>query len=278
MRSTPAVTRAFAILQLIRRRGRLTVPELAAELRLPRSSTHELVQTLVALGCLAPTGETGHRFNLGLALYELGSTYAAQVDLAREGHQVAEQVARACGETVHLASLDGPEVVYIAKVDSVHAVRMVSAVGKRLPAHCTAVGKTLLSSLSDDDLHRRFGGAGQLPPMTRNSITSLAALRAELVRIRAEGIATDNCESNPDVCCVAAPVYDDRGAMVAAMSVSVPTSRVDDSWPGPLVELVRAGAWELSRRLGFHGPEDSPDGQALADAAGAPRSAHMGTP
>jgi DNA-binding IclR family transcriptional regulator len=248
---TPAVTRAFAILRLIRYHGPLAIREVAAELGLPRSTVHELVHTLVELGALAPTADS-RGFTLGLLLHELGSAYMSEVDLAREGHGVAEIVAKACGETVHLAVLDGVEVVYLAKVDSIHAVRMVSAVGRRLPAHCTAVGKALLSGLPDGELARRLGGEGaQLPAMTPNSITSLPALKGALSRVRALGYSLDDCESNPDVRCVAAPVYEHGGGVVAAMSISVPTSRAGDDWPGRLVELVKGGAHELSRRLGY---------------------------
>jgi IclR family transcriptional regulator, KDG regulon repressor len=257
-RVTPAVTRAFAILRLIRRQGPRAVRDIAAELDLPRSTVHELVHTLVDLGALAPAADSSGRFMLGLLLHELGSAYLSEVDLAREGHSVAGIVAEACGETVHLAALDGVEVVYLAKVDSIHAVRMMSAVGRRLPANCTAVGKALLSVLSDDELARRFGGEGaRLPAMTPSSITSLEALKGVLSRVRALGYSLDDCESNADVRCVAAPVHDHGGGVVAAMSISVPTTRTGEDWPGGLVELVRRGAHELSRRLG-HADEDGP--------------------
>jgi IclR family transcriptional regulator, KDG regulon repressor len=257
-RVTPAVTRTFSILRLVRRRGPLTVRDIAAELQLPRSTVHELVHTLVQLGALAPAVNGSGRFTLGLLLHELGSAYLSEVDLAREGQRVAEIVAEACGETVHFAALDGVEVVYVAKVDSIHAVRMVSAVGRRVPAHCTAVGKALLSGLSDDELTARFGGADvPLPAMTPNSITSLPALREALSRVRTLGYSLDDCESNRDVRCVAAPVYDHGGRMVAGMSISVPTTRTGEGWPGSLVELIRNGARELSRRLGH--TQDNPD-------------------
>lgn len=250
-RTTPAVLRAFAILSLIRQGGPLTVREAAAGLGLPRSSVHELMHTLAELGAIGPADAGSGRYTLGLLLHELGSAYLSEVDVAREGHQAVEKVASACGETVHLATLDGVEVVYLAKVDSIHAVRMVSAVGRRLPAHCTGVGKALLSGLDDAELARRFGGDdASLPAMTAHSIPTLAALREALAEVRRRGYATDDCESNRDVRCVAAPVFDHRGAMVAAMSISVPVSRTADDWPGELATLVSEGARELSRRLG----------------------------
>src|SRR5262245_612867 len=106
-RSTPAVTRAFAILDLIRREGPLTVREVADRLDLPRSSVHELMHTLAVLHAIGPADAAGGRFTLGLVLHELGSAYLSDVDVAREGQRVAETVAEACGETVHVAILDG---------------------------------------------------------------------------------------------------------------------------------------------------------------------------
>ena len=252
-RDSPAVTRAFAILKMLRTRPSLSVTEIADELHLPRSTTHGLVHTLVRLGCLTPVPEDSKRFNLGLLLHELGSAYLATIDLAREGLQVAQSVSESCGETVHLAVLDDIEVVYIAKVDSIHPVRMVSAVGRRLPAHCTGVGKVLLSGLSTDELRRRFGGMSCLPGLTANSITSLQALEAELANVRQNGIAIDNCESNADVRCVASPVFNHVGNITASLSISVPVSRADADgfWPGRLAPLVQAGGQEHSRRMGY---------------------------
>jgi DNA-binding IclR family transcriptional regulator len=251
-RTVPAVSRACDILEaFLSHGGALSAPELAARLGLPRSSAHELVSTLASRGYLTALEDQPSKFALGLRVFELGSIYAAALDLPREGHQVARAVSARCNETVHLAVLDQTEVVYIAKVDSTHAVRMVSAVGRRLPAHCTAVGKMLLSGLSDQELLGRYGKSKPLAAMTPSSITSLAHLRRELAVIRSRGLAVDDCESNVDVRCVAAPVYDREGQMVAAMSTSVPVIRMRPRRREELAGLVKQGAQDLSRRLGF---------------------------
>src|SRR2546429_2552091 len=155
------------------------------------------MHTLAALGAIAPADGGGGRCTLGLLLHELGSAYVSQVDLAREGHRAAEIIAGRCGETVHLATLDGAEVVSLAKVDSIHAVRMVSAVGHRLPAHCTGVGKALLSGLSDGELERRFGGDGAaLPPPTPDSIPPGGRLRPALADGGRQGSAPHDCAAH----------------------------------------------------------------------------------
>jgi DNA-binding IclR family transcriptional regulator len=249
-RIVPALARALDILELFIDDESLSTPEIVARLGLPRTSGHELVSTLVARSYLAPVPGVPGRFRLGVRTFQLGSAYAAQLDLAREGRAVAARVAASCDETVHLAILDGTEVVYIAKVDSTHTVRMVSAVGRPLPAHCTAVGKMLLSGLSQAAFDARYPGDRPLPAMTPNSVTSAARLARMLAEVRARGLASEYCESNPDVACVAAPVRDHTGAMVAAMSISVPTVR----WTTELQErwgrLVMEGAAELSTQLG----------------------------
>lgn len=253
-RRVPAVERALDILELFLRSPQpesLSVPEIARALDLPRSTAHELVATLVARRYLRPIEGNPHRYALDVRVFELGNAYAAGLDLAREGQIVARRVAASCDETVHIAVLEGTDVFYIAKVDSTNALRLVSAIGRRLPAHCTAVGKMLLSGLSEEEFAERFAGVRELPGMTRNSLRSVDALRAELARTRARGIAWDNCESNPDVRCVAAPIYDHRGRMVAAMSISFPVVRDTPERFLELSRLVREGAQELSQRLGY---------------------------
>jgi DNA-binding IclR family transcriptional regulator len=127
---------------------------------------------------------------------------------------------------------------------------MVSAVGRRLPAHCTAVGKMLLSGLRPEALDARYPRGQALSAKTPNSISSPSRLRTHLAAIRSEGLAYDDCESNDAVRCVAAPVYDHSGEMVAAMSISVPTMRWTEQRRIEWSQLVREGAATLSGRLG----------------------------
>ncbi|MEV4431056.1 IclR family transcriptional regulator [Streptomyces sp. R-07] len=252
-RLVPAVTRAFDILELfLQGDGTLSAPEITRRLQLPRTTTHELVTTLTARNYLVPVPEQPGRYRLGVRTYQLGSRYAEQLDLAAEGHQVAREVADTCGETVHVAVLEDMDVIYIAKVDSTHAVRMVSAAGRRLPAHCTAVGKMLLATLPEDELDERLEER-ELVAMTPHSLTGPDVLRAALAEIRILGVAVEQQESNPDVSCVAAPVRDRFGRVVAALSVSVPVHRWSEDRENELTALAVQGAGELSARLGHRG-------------------------
>ncbi|MFI0151367.1 IclR family transcriptional regulator [Streptomyces lydicus] len=253
-RLVPAVTRALDILELfLEGDGTLSAPEITRKAQLPRTTVHELVTTLAARSYLVPVPGQSGRYRLGVRAYQLGSRYAEQLDLAAEGQQVAREVAETCDETVHVAILEDLDVIYIAKVDSVHAVRMVSAAGRRLPAHCTSVGKMLLAALPADELDTRLEEAGELAAMTHDSITDPEALRSALAAVRERGIAVEHHESNPDVSCVAAPVRDGTGRVVAALSISVPMIRWNEEREAELAELAAKGASDLSVRLGYRG-------------------------
>jgi IclR family transcriptional regulator, KDG regulon repressor len=249
-RAVPAVSRALDILELFLERPALSAPQITDLLDLPRTTVHELLFTLVDRGYLDAVPGAPISYRLGMRTFQLGSQFADRLDLVREAQDAAAGVALACDEAVHVAVLDGTSVVYVAKVDSTHPVRMVSAVGRRLPAHCTAVGKVLLSGLTAEALDARYPADTNLPAMTPHSITSPARLRAHLLQVRAEGVGYEDCESNEAVRSVAAPIYDHAGLMVAALSISTPTIRWTDERQAEWTELVRAGTVGLSRRLG----------------------------
>ncbi|MEU1470499.1 IclR family transcriptional regulator [Streptomyces sp. NPDC005761] len=251
-RLVPAVTRALDVLELfLHGDGTLSAPEVTRKLQLPRTTVHELLTTLAARSYVVTVPDQPGRYRLGVRTYQLGSRYAEQLDLAAEGQQVARQVAETCGETVHVAILEGTDVIYIAKVDSTHAVRMVSAAGRKLPAHCTSVGKMLLAALPERELDARLDGL-ELTGMTPDSITDEEELRAALASVRERGVAVEHRESNPDVSCVAAPVRDRSGRVVAALSVSVPMIRWSEEREAELAALAAEGAEALSGRLGHH--------------------------
>jgi len=248
----PSVKRAFEILELfLRGVPSISVPEITSQLDFPRTTAHELVQTLLSLGYLEKSDTEAHRYTLGLRIFELGGVYVSHLDITDVGKRVASKISKECDETVQMAILDGSEAVFIVRVDSSHTLRLVSAVGSRLPAHCTGVGKMMLSALSDENLAALYKGYKQLPKMTANSITSKKALIKELKAIRKRGYAYDDCESNEDARCVAAPVYDQNNTICAAMSITVPVTRMSPARRKELAGIVKNGAKELSQRLGY---------------------------
>jgi IclR family transcriptional regulator, KDG regulon repressor len=251
-KTIPSVKRAFKILELFLDGAQsVSVPEITARLDFPRTTAHDLVQTLVACGYMEKFENQSHRFALGLRAFELGSIYLAHVNIAEDGLRVAKKVSKACDETVQMAIRNGTDAVFIIRVDSSQILRLVSEVGSRLPAHCTAVGKMLLSALSDEELVTLYKGHKRLTGMTKNSITSIKDLLSEEGEIRNRGYAYDDCESNEAARCVAAPVYDRNRRICAAMSITVPVTRMNATRKVELVTIVQRGAEELSNRLGY---------------------------
>lgn len=208
-----------------------------------------LLNTLSQRGYLEKNPETG-RYRLGLRVFEVGSTVLDRMDLPALAGPILQRLVERHEETVHLVVRDGGYVVYIAKRESPRSMRIVSQVGRRLPCHCTGVGKALLAYLPEEELEALVRENG-LARYTRNTITDMAALRAELAKIRAQSYAMDNEEIEEGLRCVAAPVRNHTGKVVAAMSVAGPSSRMTPERVSEIIESVKAASWELSHRLGF---------------------------
>lgn len=248
-RMTPAVVRSLDILELfLDARHGLSAPEVVQKTGLPRTTVHELLTTLADRGYLRRDDRTA-TYQLGISVFRLGNAFAERLDLHSVGLRVAQSVAQECDETVNVGILDGTDVVYVCKVDSTQSVRMVSRLGGRLPASCTALGKALLAYLPDAERSRLL--RGPLVRMTGGSITEPHVLGNQLDEIRASGVAFEVGESTPHVMCVAAPVRDHTGAVTAALSISVPDMRWKLREREEWVRLACSGAAALSEELGY---------------------------
>ncbi|MCS7246494.1 MAG: IclR family transcriptional regulator, partial [Thermomicrobium sp.] len=168
--------------------------------------------------------------------------------------EIARPLARELGETIQLAVLQGREVLYVGKQEGTQWVRLASEVGTRLPAHATSLGKCLLAWLPPQELDQLLA-SGPLVALTPRTITDPEALRAELALVRAQGYALDRGETLPDVWCFGAPVRDANGSVVAALSISVPVTRISPTRAEELATTVQRAARELSHRLGYAGSE-----------------------
>jgi DNA-binding IclR family transcriptional regulator len=248
-RLTPAVVRSLDVLELfLDARHGLTAPEVVQRTGLPRTTAHELLTTLAERNYLRRDDRTS-TYHLGLSVFRLGNAFAERLDLHSVGLRIAQSVAQECDETVHVGILEGSDVVYVCKVDSTQSVRMVSRMGGRVPASCTAVGKALLAHLPEAELKKLLRKG--LSKLTPKSITEPHVLANQLDQIRMSGTAFEAGESNPDVSCVAAPVRDHTGSVVAALSISVPDMRWNQRTPEEWGALASAGAAGFSTELGF---------------------------
>lgn len=242
--------RALAILELLTTRERpMPFGQIASSLGYPKSSLHQLLRTLIDRGWVEIHPDTG-QYALGIRTWEAGHAYLRAVDLSTRAKPYMQAVRDEIDETVQLAILDGRYNVYIAKVDGMQNLAMVSAVGRRIEAHATGLGKALLSGLTDAEVVALFRGV-KLEHFTPTTVTDLSDLIVELAEVRNRGYAIDNEEHTIGVRCVAAPLRNQDGSVIAAMSVSVPTVRWSKQVEARLVGLIVEAASRLSQALGW---------------------------
>lgn len=200
----------------------MTLTELAQALGAPKSSLFPIVHTLEQRQYLQQHFGTT-RYTIGPSSLVLGTAYASNSGIVAFT-DVIKQVVAACQETCQFGVLDQGKVLYIAKEDSPEAIRMISRVGNRLPANATAIGKALLSGLTNSEVRALYPNG--LPRLTAHTITDMSVLLSQLDDIRNGGIASEQEESTPQLACWALPLY--RGGKVfAALSVSVPLFRCE---------------------------------------------------
>jgi IclR family transcriptional regulator, KDG regulon repressor len=249
-RPVKSLLKALSILDTLGDRpGGLGITDLSTALKAPKSTVHRLIATLEVAGYAVFDPPTA-RYILGSRLARLGEQLNSQSPLLNFGVATLETLTHQCQEASHLAILEGTEVVYISREESKEPVRISFGMGHRAPAHCTALGKALLAGLTDAEIRMLYQNQGKLQHCTPRTITSLSSLLAEIATIRREGIASDNEEYMPGLRCIAAPVRDYSGRIVAAMSLSMFKHKMTAARKAYFREaLLRAGS-ELSAHLG----------------------------
>jgi DNA-binding IclR family transcriptional regulator len=231
--------------------SRLPLTDIARRVGLPLSTAHRILATLRAVGIVEQEG-TRDLYRLGLKLLELGSIVLANMDVHREALPYIEELVRETGETVHLGVADGSQVVSIEKMDSPHGLASNVTIGKGAPAYCTGVGKALLAFQPESAVDHvcRLGLARHTP----QTITDPETLRKELAQVRAQGYAVDNSEHQPDVRCVAAPIRNHSGNVIASLSISGPATRIPKARVPALAARLCEVTAKLSARLGYRSP------------------------
>lgn len=250
------LAKGLAILEFIARAPKeCRVIDVARALNLPRSNAHRTLQTLVACGWAVQNPETsGYRGSL--RLFELGAFVEGAIDLKNLARPHLDSLAQISGETIHLAVLQGAEIMYLDKIDSPLPVAAYSRIGGRAPAYCVASGKAILAELALDGAALRQL-LGPLQSHTPNTITDLKVLQADLFCIRERGWAENREEWRLGVCGLGTPVFNARGDVIAAVGMSVPSIRFARSQSLKLANQLRACGRAVSLSLGFHGADSA---------------------
>lgn len=240
-----------AIEWMARQQRDCRVTDLAQAFGLARSNAHRTLQTLVECGWAVQDPATS-AYRPSLRMFELGALVAEVADVGALLRPHLTALAQATGETIHLATLDGHEIVYLDKFDSPLPVAAYSRVGGRAAAYCVASGKALLAAARLDvaALQARLG---TLVAHTPNSIVDVKALHAELERTRERGFAENREEWRLGVCGLGVPVFNARAEAVAALGMSVPSIRFARTQASDLAEQLMVAAREASTTLGYRG-------------------------
>ena len=238
----------MGLLEALSRHGTpVNLKQLAAETRLHPSTAHRILAVMVE-NRLVDRIEPG-TYRLGIRLLELGNLVKSRINVRQEALTHMHRLHEELGETVNLSVRHDDEVVYIERTaDSNSMMRVVQIIGARAPLHITAVGKLFLAEDGPDkcaDYARRTG----LPRFTENTLTDADVFLKEIEKIRRQGFAFDNEEAEKGVSCIGAGIFNDDGRIVAGLSVSAPSDRLNRAW----APQVRQTAETISRAMGHQG-------------------------
>ena len=218
---------------------------LAEKTQLHASTAHRILNDLVA--CRIVERGDGGTYRLGLKLLELGNLVKARLSVRDAAQSPMRALHKLTGETINLSVRQGDEIVYVDRAYSERSgMQVVRAIGGRAPLHLTSVGKLFLAS-DDPSQVRAYVTRTGLSGHTRNSITELSKLEDELNQVRRLGNAQDNEELELGVSCVAAAILDDTGKLVAGLSLSAPTDRIQADW----IKSLQDTALQISKGMGY---------------------------
>jgi DNA-binding IclR family transcriptional regulator len=254
------VTNALRVLEAYRDKEELGVTELSRRLGLHKNNVFRLLATLENKGYVEQSADSD-RYRLGVRCLELGHAYGRSGGLLRQARAILEALSRVTCETVHLGALQDFEVAHLDGEQPDQLVLTGLRVGRRLPVHCTALGKVLLGC-GDGILRERFDRLcvvnGTLEARTTATITDRDKFFEHLRAVASQGYALDLEESEVGLCCAAAPVYAASGRVIAALSVSGPTLRLNrDALLDRVVPALLPAAEGLSKQLGYQGYQET---------------------
>jgi IclR family KDG regulon transcriptional repressor len=228
----------------------LSLTQIAEQLSMPKSTIHRYLATLEATRFVRRDERTGS-YHLGYRFLEMASLVLQDADLEKWAQPHLERLSTECGETVDLAVLDGPQVVYLQVIESPHRVKIAAAVGQRLPAFCTASGKAFLAYMPDEQV--RLILEQGMPAHTERTRVSPADLYQDLRLSREQGFALSEQEYERDINAVAAPILDAQGCPVAVIAIAGPAYRLSHGRMLELGRSVRAATEAIAREVGHLG-------------------------
>lgn len=267
-----SLERAFCVLEEVaRHRDGVTLSQISRSIGLHTSTLYHLTRTLVALGYLR-TGPDDKRFRVGRGIFRLASSCFDEGEICDTVEPFLARLAEATGEATHYAIWERDKALILTRRSGPNALQITERAGTPRPLYCTAIGKALLSGLSPDSFEEHLARM-EFESFTPTTLKDAQVLRLQIEAVRRDGIAFDDCEFNPEVRCMAAPVRDFRGRVVGAVGFSGPVWRISFGAMADHIATTRQIAAEISDCFGF-----KPEAAAAEDAIqrGSGRRRHAG--
>ncbi|WP_380177690.1 DNA-binding transcriptional regulator KdgR [Kalamiella sp. sgz302252] len=247
--SVSSVLKVFGILQALGEEREHGITELSQRVMMSKSTVYRFLQTMKSLGYVAQEGDS-EKYSLTLKLFELGAKALQNVDLIRSADIQMRELSRQTRETIHLGALEEDSIVYIHKIDSLYNLRMYSRIGRRNPLYSTAIGKVLLAWREPEEVKSILSGV-DFQQSTPRTLTSAEALISQLEKVRAQGFGEDNEEQEEGLRCIAVPVFDRFGVVIAGLSISFPTIRFTEEEKSSYVGMLHQAAKVISEQMGY---------------------------
>jgi DNA-binding IclR family transcriptional regulator len=247
-----AVERALGMLEAIAQEPEgLSNAEISRKLQIPKSSASYILRTLVQRSYLNRDPQTG-KYRVGLKILSLSRGALSGLDVREVALPIMRHLMEKTNLTCHLAILDGPEAVYIEKVEPQGFIKMDTWVGRRMRVHATSVGKTLVAYIPQDRLEKILSSG--MEKRTSKTITTVPRFLKELDRVRAQGYAVDDEENNMGARCLGAPIFNQMGTIEASLGLSGTTQHVNAQTMPRIVEALKDAARHISMQLGYRAP------------------------
>lgn len=248
--SVSSVTKVFSILTALSEQKEIGVTDLATRLMMSKATTYRFLQTMKSLGFVSQEGDAD-KYSLTLKLFELSAKSLEYVDLIAIADKEMHRVGELTNEAIHLGTFDENAIIYIHKVDSTYNLRMYSRVGRRNPLYSTAIGKILLA-WKDEEFVKKCLSKVTFVRHTDNTLENAEQFLDELKTVQQKFYAEDNEEQEAGIRCIAVPVYDRLGTVIAGLSISFPTVRFDENKMDEYVSLIKSAGKNISEKMGFN--------------------------
>lgn len=247
--SVSSVLKVFSILQALGEQKEIGISDLSQRLMMSKATTYRFLQTMKTLGYVTQEDEAD-KYSLTLKLFELGAKSLEHVDLISLADKEMRIISEQTNEALHLGALDDDAIIYIHKIDSNYNLRMQSRIGRRNPLYSTAIGKVLLAEREETFIRDTLSSV-DFVKHTERTVENTDQLLSELIIVKQQHFAEDNQEQEPGLRCIAAPIYDRFGSVIAGISISLPTIRFDEERIPYYIDLLHQAGKNISSQLGY---------------------------